>query len=119
MFRPMICGIMGGIFSPVCFLSVILSGGMSVDPKKIKTLKHTISTGVICGIMCTLSAFTFWYGMAMRLHNSLPWFFNSASGASFLQAVSPFFEQYILLVMLINIPLSVLGSLFSFGIHTR
>ena len=119
MFRVLLFGIMGGIFSPVCFLSVVLSGGMSIDPMTVKTIKKSISIGVLSGFMCTLSAFTFWYGLSLRLQEAMPWFFQTPAGRSLIEEVTPFFEQYILLVMLINIPLSVLGSLFSFGIHTR
>ena len=113
--RAIICGVFAGIFSPICFLSAILGGGMAVGMEQKRkqqelTNKEILSIGLYCGFSAGLFSLVFWYGLLRQTTEFFSWFFSHSAGASLLKTSTPILWQYGLLHFFACIPLSVLGS---------
>jgi len=116
--QAIICGCMGGIFSPFCFLSLLLSGGMAVSIKISPTeppltLKETLMVGSLCGLIAGSSAFFFWYIAIIKLQSGFEWFFSSVPGKDLVQVTSSLLWQYGLVHFFLSVPLCICGALIS------
>ena len=116
--QAILCGCMGGIFSPFCFLSLLLSGGMAVSIKISPTepllnLKETLQVGALSGLVAGLTAFSFWYIVLIQLRSGFDWFFSSLAGKDLVQVTSSLLWQYGLVHLFLSVPLCILGALIS------
>lgn len=119
-----LCGIFGGIFSPICFLSTILGGGMSIGTglsitRERLSLRRSVILGGFCGLCSGLSALIFWYILFASLRNSFSWFFMHSSGKNLISSAEPYLWEYGLLHFFLCIPLSVVGALCSYALQER
>jgi len=119
-----LCGIIGGVFSPVCFLSTILGGGMSIGTglfitRKYISFKKSCALGAVCGICAGISALLFWYIIFASLQNSFSWFFMHSSGKKLLLSAEPHLWEYGLIHFFACIPLSIVGALCSYALQER
>ena len=119
-----LCGIIGGVFSPVCFLSTILGGGMSIGTglfitRKYISFKKSCALGAVCGICAGSSALLFWYILFASLQNSFSWFFMPSSGKKLLLSAEPHLWEYGLIHFFACIPLSIVGALCSYALQER
>ena len=108
--QAILCGCMGGIFSPFCFLSLLLSGGMAVSIKISPTepllnLKETLQVGALSGLVAGLTAFSFWYIVLIQLRSGFDWFFSSLAGKDLVQVTSSLLWQYGLVHLFLSVPL--------------
>lgn len=109
---------MGGIFSPFCFLSLLLAGGMSVNIQlSIKdpplTSIDSAKIGVLCGMVAGITAFIFWYFVLWQFRSGFDWFFSSLAGKDLVQTTSTLLWQYGLVHFFLSVPLCVCGALLS------
>ena len=122
--QAIFCGLIGGILSPVCFLSTILAGGMSVGLhwSSIRThisLQKSIFIGFTCGVVSGSSALLFWFGFFFTMQDYFSWFFSHSTGKKLILSVGPHLWNYGLVHFLLCIPLSVIGALISYTLQER
>ena len=119
-----LCGIIGGVLSPVCFLSAVLGGGMSIGTglsisRKNLTFKESFALGGFCGLCAGVSALIFWYVLFASLQNSFSWFFTHSSGKKMLAVAGPHLWEYGIIHFFACIPLSIIGALCSYALQER
>ena len=74
--HAVVAGLISGLFSPICFLSSFLSGGIAIGSYLQFTTTESLSTketfyiGLVCGLTAGLSAILLWYGILLRLERS-------------------------------------------------
>ena len=119
-----LCGLIGGIFSPICFLSTILGGGMSVGTglsvtRESISLRKSCLLGAFCGFCSGVSALIFWYALFATFRSSFSWFFMHSAGKKMLLSAEPHLWEYGLIHFFACIPLSIIGALFSYALQDR
>ena len=119
-----LCGLMGGIFSPICFLSTVLAGGMSVGSGFSLSRDHisfrkSFALGGFCGLCAGISALLFWYIFFASIRSSFSWFFMHSSGKNLLSSSEPYLWEYGLIHFFACIPLSIIGALCSYALQER
>jgi hypothetical protein len=118
------CGLIGGILSPVCFLSTILGGGMSVglrwsSAQKNISFQKSLLIGCTCGLASGTSALLFWYVFFFSIQKYFLWFFSHSSGQKLLDSTAPHLWHYGLIHFFLCIPLSLMGALISYALQER
>lgn len=123
-FRAVLCGLFGGIFSPICFLGTVLSGGMAVGiehnvQQRPIPFKETLWIGLYCGMSAGTFSLIFWYGILKKTIDSFSWFFALSSGKELLENTTPILWQYGIIHFFACIPLAILGSTCSYSVQQR
>jgi len=120
--QAIICGCIGALFSPICFLSLILCGGMAVNIrtsplKPDLNLKESLQVGTLCGFVAGIFALIFWYLFFAMMQSNFGGFFSSLAGQSLINSTSSLLWQYGLVHFFLSIPLCILGALLSYSMQ--
>ena len=119
-----LCGLFGGLFSPICFLSTVMGGGLAVGLGRSKsysvlTWKKVLQLGLICGICSGSSALLFWNFMFVMFQRNFQWFFSHSSGQTLISLIESHLWYYGLVHFLACIPLSIIGAFCSYAFQDR
>ena len=111
-------------FSPICFLSSFLSGGIAVGSYLQFTTEETLSIkeifymGLVCGLTAGLSAIVLWYSILLRLERNLLSVFSTLSIEKLHEQIADNLWMYALLHLIACPLLSICGAFLSERLYT-
>ena len=117
--NAIVAGLISGVFSPICFLSSFLSGGIAIgsylqfSAQETLSIKEVFYIGLVCGLTADLSAIVFWYSILLRLESSFLSVFSILTIEGIQEQISNNLWLYALLHLIACPALSICGAFFS------